>query len=120
MSLISTLKKLVPAKLRPPLRNCVNLLSRKSTYDLRVRNELQTFDDLDVQDRPLIMQYWADKYLAPMLAPFGFTDAIQFVRTYMARTCRRFPTESMSFLSIGAGTCASEINIAEWLRENSI
>jgi SAM-dependent methyltransferase len=55
-----------------------------------------------------------------VLAPNGFTDAIQFVRTYLARVCREFPAEPVSFLSIGAGTCSSEINIAEWLRENGI
>jgi SAM-dependent methyltransferase len=120
MSVISLLKRFVPAPIRLPLRRCVNLIRRKSPYDSRIQSELETFHDLNVQDLPPVMHYWSNKYLAPMLAPFGFTDAIQFVRIYMARVCRQFPGETVFFLSVGAGTCASEINIAEWLRENSI
>ena len=120
MSVVSILKRFVPARLRPLLRRGVRLMRSKSLYDSRVQSELDAFENINVQDLPLIMQYWSKNYLAPMLAPFGFTDTIQFVRSYMARVCRQFPAETVSFLSIGAGTCASEINIAEWLREHSI
>ena len=120
MKVISILKGFVPYPLRPPLRKCVNFLRQKSRYGTRVQSELEMFDELNVQDLPRIMHYWSNKYLVPMLAPFGFTDSMQCFRLYMARICRQFPDETLSFLSVGAGTCASEINIAEWLRENSI
>ena len=76
MGVISILKRFVPASLRPPLRKCVDLIRRESLYDLRIQSELETFDDLNVQDLPPIMHYWSNKYVVPMLAPFGFTDAI--------------------------------------------
>jgi SAM-dependent methyltransferase len=120
MSIIPILKRFVPAPLRPPLRKCVNFLRDRSLYGSRIQSELETFDDANVQDLPPIMHYWSNKYLVPMFAPFGFTDAIQCFRQYMSRVCRQFPGETVSFLSIGSGTCASEINMAEWLRENSI
>jgi SAM-dependent methyltransferase len=120
MGVVSILKRFVPAPLRPPLRKCFNLVTGKSLYDSRIQSEIAAFENLNVQDLPPIMYYWANRHLLPMLEPLGFTNAIQFVRLYLARVCRQFPADTVSFLSIGAGTCASEINIAEWLRENSI
>src|SRR5438876_12174565 len=55
-----------------------------------------------------------------MLEPFGFRNSIEFFRIYIAQMCKARPDETVWVLSIGAGDCASEINIAEWLRENSI
>lgn len=120
MRILSIAKRYVPAPLRPPLRKCLDLFRGPARYRSRIQSELAGFENVNVQDLPAIAHYWSNKHLAPMLAPFGFTDTLQCFRLYMARLCRQMPHETMSFLSIGAGTCASEINIAEWLRENSI
>jgi SAM-dependent methyltransferase len=121
MNIVPVLKRFVPLPLRPPLRRCLHLLRGTSRYGNRLQSEIETFTGINVQDSlPPIMQYWSNKYLSPMLSPFGFSDAVQFFRMYMARLCRQWPDQTLSFLSIGAGTCASEINIAEWLRENGI
>src|SRR5262245_51939302 len=120
MGIVSIAKRYIPAPLLPPLRKCRNLFRGRSRYESRVQNELAGFEDFDVQDLPAIAHYWSNKHLAPMLAPFGFTDALQCFRRYLADLCRAAPRGTLSFLSIGAGTCASEINIAEWLRENLI
>ena len=95
-------------------------LGRNSRYRSRVESERLAFENVNVQDLPPILHHWSNKYLVPILAPLGFTDVIQCFREYMARACRSMPDETAQFLSVGAGTCASEINIAEWLRENSI
>lgn len=122
MRIIPTLKRLVPQPLHPPLgrfrRFARSLFA--SPYSIRMHAELGAFADEDVQDLPAIMVYWAKTYLAPILAPFGFTDSIQFFRNYMARVCRDSPDLTCEFLSVGAGACASEMNIAEWLREVGI
>src|SRR6185436_8812985 len=120
MSILSRFKPFVPAGLHPPLRKCLNLLRGASPYNARVQREIETFDDINVQDVPAILHYWSHKHLIPMLQPFGFTDSIQCFRSYIARASRQDPNQTVRVLSIGAGTCASEINIAEWLRENSI
>jgi 2-polyprenyl-3-methyl-5-hydroxy-6-metoxy-1,4-benzoquinol methylase len=120
MNIVSTLKRFVPPPLRPRLRTCLHLLRGPIRYNSRVQTELNAFTGVNVQDVPPIMRYWSKKYLAPMLAPFGFTDAIQFFRTYLACVCRRDPNKTFSFLSVGAGMSPSEINIAEWLREVGI
>jgi len=41
-------------------------------------------------------------------------------RMYIARVCTKHPRETCFALSIGSGDCAFEVNIAEWLLENSI
>ncbi len=98
----------------------IRAMGGRFRYKSRIQTELGAFTGLDVQDLPPILGYWATKYVAPMLAPFGFTNAIEFFRTYMAALCRSAPDRTHGFLTIGAGACASEINVAEWLRENGI
>ena len=120
MNIVPVLKRLTPPLLRPPLRKCLHFVRGASRYGPRLKAEIDTFTGIDVQDLPPIMHYWAHKYVRAMLEPFGFSNAIEFFRIRMASLCRRDPDRTLSFLSIGAGTCASEINIAEWLRENGI
>ena len=120
MSFMSVAKRCVPRPLRPPLKKCLDLLRGKTGYRSRIETELQSFEDANVQDLPAIAHYWSNKHLRPILEPFGFTDSIQCFRLYMSRLCRENPQTRLSFLSVGSGTCASEINIAEWFRENSI
>ena len=124
MNILPALRRFVPLRLRPPLRKCLHLarsiVRPASAYDSRVQNELKAFADENVLATPPIMNYWAKTYLASMLSPFGFTDSIQFFRTYVARMSGERPHETLRLLSIGTGACASEINIAEWLREVGI
>ena len=121
MDIISTLKHCVPRPLRPPLRKCAYALFPSLRYAVRVQKEIQTYTDIEnVHDLPPIAHYWSEKYLVPMLEPFGFRNSIEFFRIYIAQMCKARPDETIWVLSIGAGNCASEINIAEWLRENSI
>jgi len=113
MNFVSIAKRCVPQRFRPPLRKCLSLLLKRSPYKLKLQSELSSLDDVDVQDVPKILHYWANKFLAEMMAPFGFTNSIECFRLYLARLCRQRPNETLDFLSVGAGTCASEINIAE-------
>ena len=121
MNILPHLKRFVPARLRPPLRRCLRFLNPDSIYQSRLQTEIATYTNTEnVHDLPPITKYWANKFLVPMLAPFGFTNSIEFFRTYMAQVCRSSAGATFAFLSVGAGNCASEINIAEWLREVGI
>ena len=121
MNIVPILKWLTPEPLRPPLRKCYHRFRGESRYGNRVQSEIETFTGINVQETlPPIMHYWAHNNLPPILAPFGFSNASEFFRMYMARLCSQWPGQTLSFLSIGSGTSASEINIAEWLRENGI
>jgi len=121
MTIISTLKHCVPRSLRPPLRKCAHTLFPSLRYAARIQNEINTYTAIEsVHDLPAITHYWSEKYLIPILEPFGFRNSIEFFRNYIAQVCKSKPLETVWVLSVGAGHCASEINIAEWLREQSI
>ncbi len=125
MSLRATLKRRIPAPLHPPLRTLLDVgrafMRRTSPYQVRVQKEIAIFTEIQqVHDLPSIAHYWSNKYLVPILQPFGFTNAIEFFRMYMARICREGPQHTYSFLSIGSGDAAPEINIARWLKEQQI
>ncbi len=115
----------IPRPLHPPLRwlrAAVRTLLRKCfAYNTRVEAELHSFTNCaSVQNLPAISQYWSNKFLIPMLEPFGFTNVIEFFRMRIAEICRGHPSETVAIASVGAGDCAPEINIAEWLREIGI
>src|SRR5262245_17551466 len=93
----------------------------RQTYVLRRRRELETFSAIEnVHDLPQIAHYWADNYVVPLLEPFGFRNCNECFRSYIGRICKEKATSTFFILSVGAGDCATEINIAEWLRENGI
>jgi len=121
MDLISTLKHCVPRPLRPPLRRCAYALFPSLRYGSRVRAEIDFYTGIeDVHELPVIAHYWSEKYLCPIFEQFGFRNSVEFFRTYIGRVCTGKTQEPVSILSVGAGDAATEINIAEWLRENRI
>ena len=121
MKVPQLLKRLVPQPLRPPLRKCFQLLTGESSYRARMNSELQYYSGVEhVHDLPRIFHYWLDKHLTPMIEPIGFSGAIPMFRTYAFRMCHRLPDETVYIASVGAGDSATEINLAEWLRERGI
>jgi SAM-dependent methyltransferase len=86
-----------------------------------MQNEIQAYTAIEnVHDLPLISHYWLEKYLIPMFLPLGFRNSVEFFRNYIGRVCTDKPASTVLILSVGAGNAATEINIAEWLRENAI
>src|SRR2546422_90717 len=121
MSILSTLKHCVPRPLRPPVRKCVFALFPSLRYAARMQNEIEAYTAIEnVHDLPVIAHYWSEKYLIPMFVPFGFRNSVEFFRNYIGRVCANKAGSTISILSVGAGNAATEINIAEWLRENGI
>ena len=88
------------------------------SYRKRLRSELGFYSACaNVQDLPAIAHYWSNKFLVPMLRPLGFTNAIELVRPYILRTCRKSPGTLICCASLGCGHSQAEINIGQWLRE---
>src|SRR5688572_32605864 len=113
MGLKHLVKRWIPEPLLPPLRRCRNYLRSGATgaptYDARLQSEIDRYTTIQaVHELPAIAHYWSNRYLVPILQPFGFTNSIELFRTYMTSCCRKQPTEQQSFLSIGAGDSASE------------
>jgi SAM-dependent methyltransferase len=121
MSIISTLKHFVPRPLRPPVRKCVFALFPSLRYAARMQNEIEAYTAIEnVHDLPVIAHYWSEKYLIPIFVRFGFRNSVEFFRNYIGRVCANKAGSTVAILSVGAGNAATEINIAEWLRENGI
>lgn len=90
-------------------------------YELRVSKEQSQFDDcLNVHDLPDIFHYWSNKYLVPMLAPCGFTNPWDFFFKFALEKCGEKPDRCCSIVSIGAGNCDVEIELAERLIEHGV
>lgn len=86
-------------------------------YVERIANELEAFDENEnVHDLPEIFHYWSNKYLRPKLEVFGLTDPEQFFFTYSLRQCEG-SNRSVRIVSIGAGNCDMEAQMAQRLVE---
>jgi SAM-dependent methyltransferase len=93
----------------------------KGSYLLRRLQEIRTYTATEhVHELPQIAHYWSEKYVIPLLEPYGFRNGIECFRSYISRACKDKAGSAVFILSIGAGDCATEIAMAEWLRENGI
>jgi 2-polyprenyl-3-methyl-5-hydroxy-6-metoxy-1,4-benzoquinol methylase len=119
-------KRLIPAPYRPAARRLyeagnawIHRVWPSSDYADRKREELRFFTEpSQVNELPAIAHYWWNKYLIPILEPLGFTNTLECFRPYLLRLCQTQAPETVSFLSIGAGSCDAEINMARWLHES--
>lgn len=85
-------------------------------YARRLVNEREQFDEcLNVHELPDIFHYWSNRYLLPLFTPFGFTSPNDFFLRFIREKCQQTAAPTTSIVSIGAGNCDLEIEIAERL-----
>ncbi len=85
-------------------------------YNARVANEVDRYADVSVvHNLPDIFHYWSDTYIRPKLRALGFDTVTELFTTPLRDLCRRDPSTSLRFLSIGAGNCDFELDIAKAL-----
>lgn len=85
-------------------------------YLYRVLNErLAYFCCTAVHDLPPIFHYWSNRYVRPKMECFGFSTPDQFFEQQTAAHCRADATRTHQVLSIGAGNCDLEANLARAL-----
>lgn len=88
-----------------------------SDYRRRLGNELTHFSGVtDFQELPPIFHYWSNKYVRPWFEELGTTHPEALFTKYMAHAARMSPAGAPRFLSIGAGDCCSEIEMARELQ----
>jgi SAM-dependent methyltransferase len=90
-------------------------LNEPTPYQQKLAQEIEQFRAVpNIHDLPRIFHYWAGRYLIPAQAElFGTGDIAQiFVDNFLA-SAQASPAR---FLSLGAGDCAGEIEIARRLR----
>ena len=87
-----------------------------SEYEKKLQNEQSIFkDNTDVHDLPDIFHYWSNKYLAPEMERFGFTNPDDFFVYYIKEYLSNPNCEDSRVLSIGSGNCDRELEICKKL-----
>lgn len=90
-----------------------------NSYEAKLQQQIEQYRNVEnVHDLPDIFHYWAGRYLAPPLTElFGTADPAQiFVNVFAG--CR--PAGQAIFLSIGAGDCSVEIQVAQRLKSQGL
>ena len=87
-------------------------------YSERLQNEQEFYKDcLDVHELPEIFHYWSNKYLAPDMHRFGFTNPDDFFAFYTGTYLAAPSHRDTHILSIGSGNCDLELATAGKLVE---
>jgi hypothetical protein len=91
----------------------------KESYQSRINTEIANFEnDKSVHDLPDIFHYWSNKYLLPMIRPFGFINPDDFFVRQLEKAILRAPAVQAKFISIGSGNCDTEVRVARSLIES--
>jgi SAM-dependent methyltransferase len=88
----------------------------QSDYSTRLKEEDRFYRACNrVHDLPDIFHYWSDKYVRPKLKAIGLEGSSDFFSDALRDQCERNAGRSLRFLSIGAGNCDLEVEIASKL-----
>lgn len=91
-------------------------LGARGEYAARLRAEQSTFEaQVNVHDLPAIYHYWSNKFLLPKLKAFGFSCPNSFYVMHLLKQLHT-PNGPSRFVSIGAGNCDTEVEVARMLR----
>ena len=87
-----------------------------SEYEKKLQNEQSFYKDyLNVHDLPDIFHYWSNKYLAPEMERFGFTNPDDFFVYYIKEYLSNPNRGDSRILSIGSGNCDRELSVCKKL-----
>jgi len=90
---------------------------RETSYADRLNEERSIYRDcLEVHDLPAIFHYWSDRYVRPKLEALGFPNPDQMFLKYASERCLRGGNGPKRLVSVGAGNCELEIQLASHLR----
>ena len=92
-----------------------------SSYSTKIRQEIDYFKDkTELHELPAIFHYWSNKYLRPKCESLGFSNPNDFYVQYIERAARNRLGDVCRILSIGAGNCDTEVNLAKILVEKGV
>ena len=92
-----------------------------SSYSTKIRQEIDYFKDkTELHELPAIFHYWSNKYLRPRCESLGFSNPNDFYVQYIERAARNRLGDVCRILSIGAGNCDTEVNLAKILVEKGV
>jgi len=83
-------------------------------YSDRLQNEQAFYKDcLEVHQLPDIFHYWSNKYLAPDMHRFGFSNPDDFFAYHILESMATPNRQNTRILSIGSGNCDLELAMAK-------
>ncbi len=92
-------------------------MNPENPYQKKIEEELERYKTVEnVHDLPEIFHFWSHKYLGPILRSLGYRSLEDLYVDYMDQACERKPNETCRFVSIGAGNCDIEVNVAVGLK----
>lgn len=90
-------------------------------YSTKLNEEISRYEHVtDIHQLPGIHHYWSSKYLLPMIQTYGFNSINEIYGFYMKEACENNPQEILHFISIGAGNCELEVELATYLANNKL
>ncbi len=94
------------------------IFAHQPSYKSRLKSELGFYKEIkEVHELPKIFHYWSNKYLAPAMQQFGFTNPDDFFFKYISDVCTDNPEQTLTVLSLGSGNCDLEARLASnWMR----
>jgi len=84
----------------------------------RLEREIEVYRDVEqVHDLPQIFHYWSNRHLRPVLDACGIADLRSFFVDAILRAGHRVRDRDVSVVSLGAGNCDFEVDLARRLVE---
>ena len=89
------------------------------SYSEKLEQEIRSYRDvINVSELPEIYSYWSNKFLRPKLESLGFSNPNEFYVQYIRPIALSTPGSPCRILSLGAGNCDTEMNLADLLRRS--
>lgn len=90
-------------------------------YARRVEREIEYYvDDVDVHALPDIFHYWSNRFVRPMFEEIGVTHPEDLFIKYLLEAASESAREEPRFVSIGAGNCDVECELALQLQARGL
>ncbi len=84
-----------------------------SDYARKIAREISTYTHVtNVANLPEIHGYWAERYVRPLLEPFGFSNGECFYLSYIERVLQALPDQTIQIINLGSGNCELEVYLA--------
>jgi SAM-dependent methyltransferase len=89
------------------------ILPSQTSYDALVASERRRYESCtEVHELPAIFHYWSNRYILPKLVACGFSNLNEIFERTLAGQCARQEGGLRRFVSLGAGNCDLEIELA--------
>lgn len=91
------------------------------SYTEKLEQEILSYRDVvNVSELPEIYSYWSNKFLRPKLESLGFSNPNEFYIHYIRLIALVAPKAPCRILSLGAGNCDTEVNLADLLGQHGV